>query len=190
MQVVRRDRPFYDASRGGMTLSGGEPLWQPEGARELLGIAKAEAIHTAVETCGSVVWPVIETMLSAVDLWLYDLKHLEGEAHQRLTGRGNEEVLANLERLLAVGAALALRVPVIPGRNDDSWLVERLPTWLRSHPGVREVHLMPYNRLAESKYRSLGWDYALRGVEPPPEERTKALAERLREAGVEVRVGG
>jgi pyruvate formate lyase activating enzyme len=156
MGVVVRDRAFYHASGGGMTLSGGEPLWQAAGARRLLELARGEGIHTAVETCGCVEWAVVKGVLELVDLWLFDVKQLDPEVHRAMTGTRNEGIIANLDGLLEAGARAIVRVPVVPGRNDGGWLVERLPGWLRERPRVREVHLMPYNRLAESKYRSLG----------------------------------
>ena len=190
MGVVGRDRGFYEASGGGMTLSGGEPLWQSAGAGRLLELARGEGIHTAVETCGCVEWPVVRSVLELVDVWLFDVKELDPGAHRAMTGSGNEGILANLDGLLAAGARVIVRVPVVPGRNDGVWLVERLPRWLRERPRVREVHLMPYNRLAESKYRSLGVEYALAGLEAPTDEELEAVKARLEGVGVRVRVGG
>jgi pyruvate formate lyase activating enzyme len=190
MDVVRRDRIFYDASGGGMTLSGGEPLAQAEGARTLLTQAKEDEIHTAVETCGAVSWGAIASVLDLVDLWLFDVKQLDAAAHRAATVSGNEEILDNLERLLAAGEEVIVRVPVIPGSNDGRWLGEDLPEWLRAHEAVREVHLMPYNRLAAAKYAGLGLTFALAELAPPSEAETEAVKAQIESAGVRVRVGG
>ncbi|UCC67867.1 MAG: glycyl-radical enzyme activating protein [Armatimonadota bacterium] len=190
MSVVKRDRAFYEASGGGMTLSGGEPLWQAEGARALLELARREGIDTAVETCGFVEWAVIESVRDAVGLWLYDVKHVDPRRHRRMTAESNERIISNLDRLLSAGAEVILRMPVIPRSNEGEGAIEQLAEWLRGRPGIREVHLMPYNRLAESKYRSLGLEYALAGLEAPTEEELDGLKARLQGTGVRVRVGG
>ncbi len=188
--VVCRDRDFYYASGGGVTLSGGEPLLQAEGARAILHLARSEGIHTAIETCGCVEWSAVASVLGLVNLWLFDLKHLEADIHQRLTGLSNDLALGNLEQLLSAGEQIILRLPVIPGRNDGAWLEEALPRWLRARRQVLEVHLMPYHRLAESKYAGLGLDYALAGLAAPSAEKLEELKSRLEATGVQVRVGG
>jgi pyruvate formate lyase activating enzyme len=190
IEVVRRDRIFYDATGGGMTLSGGEPLAQPEGARAVLELAREDGISSAAETCGAVAWGVIASVLGLVDLWLFDVKHLDLGAHKALTGSGNEEILANLERLLAAGEDVILRVPLIPGQNDGNWLETELPEWLRAHGAIRAVHLMPYNRLAASKYRSLGLAFPLAELEPPSGPEIEEVKARLAAAGVRVQIGG
>lgn len=189
MQVVRKDFTFYQQSGGGVTLSGGEPLAQAKGARALLHLARAEGIHNAVETCGHADWRSFEPLLEAVDLWLYDIKHMGEKEHRVLTGVYNRRILANLRRLLERGAQVTLRMPIIPGYNDG-FFDRRLVELLEKHNTLREVHLMPYNQLAESKYEPLGLQYELRGTQPPPEEELQQLKARLEELGVEVRVGG
>ena len=134
MEVVRRDRAFYDSSGGGVTLSGGEPLTQPEGARALLGLAREEGLHTAVETCGCVAWEAMESAMELVSLWLYDVKYADTAVHRAMTGRGNETILSNLERLLAAGAEAVVRVPVVPGYNDGEGLIAGMERWLLAHP--------------------------------------------------------
>ncbi len=129
-------------------------------------------------------------MMDAVDLWLYDLKHLDPEAHRALTGSHNETILDNLERLLSAGAEVVLRLPLIPGCNDDDGSMARLAAWLAEHAGVSEVHLMPYNMLAESKYESIGLPYPLRGARAIPPARIEAHRNALSRAHVVVRVGG
>jgi pyruvate formate lyase activating enzyme len=127
--VVLRDRIFYETSNGGVTLSGGEPLLQPEFAAAILARCRAEGLHTTVDTSGQAPPEALDRLIPLTDLWLFDVKHLDPEAHREATGVSNERLLANLRRLEAAlrarenrvapeGAALMLRVPLIPGYND------------------------------------------------------------------------
>ncbi len=189
---VTRDALYFEASGGGLTLSGGEPLAQPDFAAELLRRYKREEKggHTAVETCGFVAWPVIERVAPDVDLFLYDLKHLDPEEHRRLTGEGNQLVLDNARRLAAAGYAMVMRLPLIAGVNDRREHLEDAADFILSLPGVRRLDLLPYHRLGEPKYRRLGKDYALEG-EPPLDSRQVArAAEILSAKGLEVNIGG
>jgi pyruvate formate lyase activating enzyme len=190
IEIVARDRPFYDASGGGVTLSGGEPLAQVRGARALLRLAQARGIHTAVETCGYAEWRRIAPLLDLVDLWLYDVKHLDPGVHQEFTGVPNRRIIANLERLLAAGAAVILRIPLIPGHNDGDDFFTLLSQWLAKHDSIGEVHLMPYNRLARSKYAGLGLPYPLGDAESLPSTLLAARRAALERTGRIVRVGG
>jgi pyruvate formate lyase activating enzyme len=189
---VTRDALYFEASGGGLTLSGGEPLAQPEFAAELLRRYKHEEKggHTAVETCGFVAWPVIERVAPDVDLFLYDLKHLDPDEHRRLTGQDNRLVLDNARRLAAAGHGLVMRLPLIAGVNDRREQLEAAADFILSLPGVRRLDLLPYHRLGEPKYRRLGKAYALEG-EPSLDGRQVARAvEILAAKGLEVTIGG
>ena len=117
MAVVLRDREYYQASRGGITLSGGEPLFQPAFAKALLEAAKAAGLHTVVETAGFVDWGVFESIRPVVDLFLYDYKETDAHLHQAFTGQPNAPILANLKKLHAAGGRILLRCPMIPEFN-------------------------------------------------------------------------
>jgi glycyl-radical enzyme activating protein len=190
LEVVLRDAPFYETSHGGLTLSGGEPLAQPEAAAELLRLARDQDIHTAVETSGYAPWPVLESLLGVVDLWLYDVKHLAPQAHRAATGVGNRRILSNLSRLVASGSRVTLRLPIIPSQNDDDRSLAALVAWVAGMKGLREVHLMPYNALARSKFAGLGLRYALSHVQPPSDELLAHLKARMEADGRHVRTGG
>jgi pyruvate formate lyase activating enzyme len=189
---VTRDALYFEASGGGLTLSGGEPLAQPEFAAELLRRYKHEEKggHTAVETCGFVAWPVIERVAPDVDLFLYDLKHLDPEEHRRLTGQGNRLVLENARRLAAAGHALVMRLPLIAGVNDRREQLEAAADFILSLPGVRRLDLLPYHRLGEPKYRRLGKTYALEGEPAPTDGQVARAVEILAAKGLEVTIGG
>lgn len=187
-----KDALYVEASGGGLTLSGGEPLAQPDFAAELLRRYKRDekGRHTAVETCGFVEWAVFQRLAADVDLFLYDLKHMDPLEHQRLTGADNRLILENARRLADAGRVLVIRLPLIAGINDSAQNLEATASFVRALPGVRRIDLLPYHRLGEPKYRRLGKAYALKG-EPSLGRRQVAAAQAVLEAnGLEVSVGG
>jgi len=192
LEEVARDALYFEASGGGLTLSGGEPLAQPDFAAELLRRYKREERggHTAVETCGFVAWSVIERVAPDVDLFLYDLKHVDPEEHRRLTGEGNQLVLDNARRLAAAGYAMVMRLPLIAGVNDRREQLEAAADFILSLPGVRRLDLLPYHRLGEPKYRRLGKAYPLAGEPSLSSEQVARAAEILAAKGLEVTIGG
>ena len=155
MDEVRRDAPFYRRSGGGVTFSGGEPLAQPDFVLECLRRCRRFGYHTAVETCGHVLWDDLAAAAPLTDLFLYDLKQLDTARHKELTGAGNELILENLERLLETGAAVKVRVPLIPGANDDAGSLAALADFVAGHQGVQGVDLLPYHPLGLHKYEAL-----------------------------------
>jgi pyruvate formate lyase activating enzyme len=189
---VARDALYFEASGGGMTLSGGEPLAQADFTYDLLRRYKREekGRHTALETCGFVEWPVIARIAPEVDLFLYDLKHLDPAEHLRLTGQSNELILDNARRLAAAGHDLVIRLPLIAGFNDHREHLEAVAEFIRSLAGVRRVDLLPYHRLGEPKYRRLGKEFALGGRPALAGERLAEACEVLEARGLEVTVGG
>ncbi len=197
MEAVRSDRVFYDESGGGVTFSGGEPGMQPDFLCALLDACDAEGIHTAVDTCGALPWEVLQRIARRADLVLYDLKIIEPQRHRRYTGVSNELILENLERLaeLRIDEALPLeirvRVPVVPGVNDDDDNFRRLGVFLSGLPGERLcVDLLPYQRLGEAKYEALGLDYRLPGTRPPDPNDVRRFAEIVSLHGSPVTVRG
>jgi len=189
---VARDALYAEHSGGGLTLSGGEPLAQPEFALELLRRYRREekGAHTAVETSGEADWEVLEALLPEVDLFLYDLKHPDPAAHRRLTGRGNERILENARRLAAAGAELVIRMPLIEGENDDPRALGAAADFVASLRAVRRIDLLPYHRLGEPKYRRLGRRYRLEGKPAASPGRVEAARAFLAGCGFEVRIGG
>jgi pyruvate formate lyase activating enzyme len=188
MAEVRRDAPFFRRSGGGVTFSGGEPLAQPALLLECLRRCRRWGYHTAVETCGQARWDDLREVASLTDLFLYDLKALDPARHEELTGLGNELILENLERLLAAGAGVVVRVPVVPGANDDDAGLESLAAFVAEHPGVSRVDLLPCHALAAHKYAAL--DLAPPELERPDPQRLAAMAADVTRcaAGVECHV--
>ena len=155
VQRVLRDRDYY-GSNGGVTLSGGECLLQADAAAALLHALKAEGIHTAIDTSGAVPWSAFEKTMAACDLYLYDVKCIDAERHRAWIGADNALILENARRLSAAGKAMWVRVPVIPGFNDDEAEMRRIADFVRQLPSVESVTLMPYHTLGKSKYETLG----------------------------------
>jgi pyruvate formate lyase activating enzyme len=174
MAEVRRDAPFFRRSGGGVTFSGGEPLAQPGFLLEALRRCRRWGYHTAVETCGHVRWQDMAAAADVTDLFLYDLKQLDQARHAELTGLGNELILRNLERLLALGADVTVRVPVVPGANDDQESFAALSAFVADHTALRRVELLPYHPLGAHKYDAL--DLARAPYARPEPARLEAAA--------------
>ena len=184
---VLADKPFYETSGGGMTLSGGEPLMQPDFAEALLKAAKSEGLHNAVETCGFAEWERFERLLPWVDLFLFDLKETEPERHAELTGAPLAPILRNLCDLYARGAKVLLRLPVVPGYNDRPEHFEAVGAICRDMPDLLGVEVMPYHRLGEGKRERLGLPADGRpDIEPPTREAVAEWVKALRGAGANV----
>jgi pyruvate formate lyase activating enzyme len=150
-----------------VTLSGGEPLYQPEFARRLLQDCKQHGLHTAVETSGCATWERLEAMRAFTDLFLFDLKVIDPAKHRLLCGADNALILANARRLSATGAEVVFRTPVIPGYNDSPEDLSELAEFVRSLPHRHPVELMSYHRIGSGKYEALGMTYALPDVKTP-----------------------
>ena len=169
---------------------------QPEFAEALLRLARAEGIHTALETAGHTQWPVFARLLPHLDLLLYDVKHVDSAAHRRDTGLGNELILANLRRIADLPAPkIIVRVPVIPGFNADEASLRAIAAFvLGLGRRVSEINLLPYHTLGKAKYQSLGRDYPWedqpRLTEDEIERLAAQVAEQVAAAGIAVRVGG
>jgi pyruvate formate lyase activating enzyme len=190
MSEVLRDAAFYDEG-GGMTLTGGEPTMQPHLAEALLILARNAGLTTAMETCGHTRWSVFESLLPHLDTVLFDVKHLDSETHRRATGVGNELILANLHHLVNAGAHVVLRIPVVPGFNDDIAHFDRVADLAASLGGaVRRIDLLPYHALGRAKYRALGRAYPWDGFDAPTDELVSQLAQRLTYFGLETTIGG
>jgi pyruvate formate lyase activating enzyme len=190
MDEIRRDIAFYDESGGGVTFSGGEPLMQPGFLLALLQACKAEEIHTALDTCGYATWETLDGIRRSVDLFLYDLKLVDGARHREFTGASNGLIVSNLKALSQAGQEIILRVPVIPGVNDDDGSMRQIGALAAALPHLRQVDLLPYHHTAIDKYQRLGRAYALAGARPPSVERMGAIASVLQSFGLGVKIGG
>jgi pyruvate formate lyase activating enzyme len=187
---VLQDRLFYDESGGGVTLSGGEPLIQPEFAYAVLAACRAHGLHTAVDTCGYGRREDLLALATVADLFLYDVKILDDARHRQYTGASNLVILENLKALGEVRANIWIRVPVIPGFNDHERDVEATAAWVASLGNIRHLHLLPYHALGTNKAQRVGRVPPVKPAAGSADDHLKTLAERARAYGLVVQIGG
>ena len=189
LRLALEDRSFYEESGGGVTLSGGEPLVQPEFTQAFLSALKENGIHTALDTCCFVPREALRAVLPVTDLFLVDFKHADSAVHRKLTGQPNGPILDNLRFLSESGAAIEIRIPFVPGCNDSNANLEAAGRFLGSLRGITCVRLLPYHSLARSKYLALGLPDTMPHVEPPDDGQLRHAAEILNQYGLSARSG-
>jgi pyruvate formate lyase activating enzyme len=189
MSAIRRDVLFFDESGGGVTFSGGEPLSQPGFLEAALLACKLERLHTVVDTCGYAPSSVLLRLISYVDLFLFDLKFASDARHLPVVGVSNAPILANLALLVSEHRDVVVRIPVIPGINDDDENLQQSFDIL-SNLGIRRVDLLPFHEAGVEKYRRLALPYRLGQVQPPSSEVMQELAARFSDRGFEIKIGG
>ncbi len=174
LQEVVKDRLFYENSGGGVTLSGGEPMNQPDFTGALLKQCKNKGIHTVLDTSGYVQMGLWDRVLENVDLILYDLKHMDPEKHREFTGVSNQLILANARKLASLKIPLVIRIPLIPGYNDTDENSESCARFLKEL-GITNVELLPFHNLCVSKYAKLQKEWKLNKIISPARERLEEL---------------
>jgi pyruvate formate lyase activating enzyme len=187
---VEKDRPFYERSEGGLTVSGGEPLAQSQFCLELLKQAKQRDIHTVVDTSGYVKWETLQEALLWTDLFLFDVKADDRELHTRLTGVENTRIKENLGKLLEHDATLIVRIPLIPGYNDTPSEIAGIADMLKRFRSVPPVHILAYHQFAEQKYPPIGREYSLQGVQMPGPDYLRQLGQLFEDRGLCVDIKG
>ena len=191
MEIIEKERVFFDQSGGGVTFSGGEPLLHPGVLIELLEECGRRGIHRAVDTAGHVQQEVLLEVARHDDLFLYDLKVMDPELHEQWTGVNNERILANLRLLSATGIRIIIRVPVVGGVNDDEGNIRQTAEFISSLPsGGIEVHLLPYHTVAQHKFAKLGKTDAFILMEEPEKEFLDRAVACFAEYGIVAQVGG
>ena len=186
---ILADQVFYEQSGGGVTFSGGEALCHIDALEPLAAECRRRGLHVAVDTCGHVPREAFERILPYTDLFLYDLKHMDPAAHQRLTGQDNRLILDNLAFLAAAGALISLRLPLIGGLNDDPKNIDAVLRFIRTLP-IRQVHLLPYHNTGSSKYCKLGWEKSAATLSAPLPEQLEEIRQRFAAAGLAACIGG
>ena len=187
LQAALRDRDYYQASGGGLTLSGGDPVFQPQFAEALLRGAKSQGLHCCVETSGYALWGAIRGLLPLVDLWLYDFKETDPRLHEQYTGKPNALILANLRQLHAEGARIRLRCPLVPGHNARQEHLDGIVAITRELAQLEGVELLPYYDLWRAKLKRFGLESKLPvSVKPPDRDAMKSWNDYLRSKGVRV----
>ena len=174
----------YWGEEGGLTVSGGEPLLQPDFVSELFSLARSEGVRTCLDTAArpfrqAPEWLArFDRLLDVTDLVLLDIKHIDEAAHRALTGSGNGPVLACARHLSGRGVPVWIRHVLVPGRTDDPAALRRLAAFVSSLRNVRRVEVLPYHAFGVAKWRALSLPYALEGV-PPPSAAALAAARRI-----------
>lgn len=191
LEVLMKDKPFYEESGGGVTFSGGEPLMQPEGLLGLLKGSKRNGLHTTLDTSGFAPREVLERVLPFTDLFLYDLKNDDPDLHRKYTGVDNRLIRRNADFLLRSGAQLIFRVPVIPGINSTEEEVDGMVRFLEERKDhLKEVHLLPYHRIADHKYLRMHLKNEMPGVSEPGDDFMESMKSTFERTGLEVHIGG
>lgn len=187
---VLRDRPFY-GDGGGMTVTGGEPTMQPDFCAALLQLAHDAGVTTALETCGYTQWAIFERLLPHVDLFLYDIKHVDAAPHRQFTGVDNAPILTNLQRLTAAGARVRARIPLIPGFNATPEDVAAIAKFIAYLPRpVQGVDLLPYHTMGKAKYTALGREFPWVDHARLTDAQIREMATIFAAHGLAVTIGG
>lgn len=184
---VKKDKSFYDESGGGVTMSGGEPLFQSDSTLELTKRCKESGINVILDTCGFSAYSILCKISEYVDLIFYDIKHMDSVKHRAFTGVKNSVILNNLERI-SHEKAVVVRIPLIPGINDDVDNLKTLAEFIKGKVDskhLKEVAILPYHRIGVEKYAGLGREYKLQHVHPLSKEHLKKVGELLRSYGLE-----
>lgn len=178
LDELLEDKDFYESSEGGVTLSGGECLMQPDFCAELLKRLKENGIHTAVDTCGFVSRGAINKVLPHTDLFLYDMKAFDEEVHIECTSQSNKIILENLKYIDDCGAKVEIRIPFVPGYNSNQ--IEKIADYLSKLKNITKVKVLPYHNYAGTKYKSLDMPDTL--PKKLPEDSEIKVAEKILEA--------
>lgn len=190
MEEIKKDYSYYRRSGGGVTLSGGEALLQPDFAVELLKECQEYGINTAIESACFADFNTIRRYLPYIDTFLMDIKHMDSKKHEAFIGKPNELILENARKIAETGANLIIRVPVVPTFNDTKEEIFDIASFAKTLPGVKELHLLPYHRLGQDKYEGLGLEYTLTDITPPDNQYMELLLETANKSGLRCQIGG
>ena len=201
LEEALRDKPFYVNSGGGVTISGGEPTLKSRFCRKVLQRLKEEGVHTAIETCANNHWEHIERLIPLTDLFMIDLKSMDGVIHKEVTGAPNARIIENARRLAQTDIPLVFRTPVVPSVSFDPETIDEIATFVQSLIELRAANkpkrkkptpiryeLLTFHKLAADKYRDLGLIYAATNLEIPNREQMEDLADVARSRGLQVTV--
>lgn len=185
-----KDSVYYRLSGGGITLSGGECLFQPEFSIALLRATHEAGFNTAIESTANAPIETVRQVLPHVDHFLLDIKHMNSDKHKAFTGRDNMQILENARLIAKEAKHLIIRVPVIPTFNDTVEEISAIAKFTSEILPNGELHLLPYHRLGSDKYKALGRDYTLKDIVPPSEEHMNQLKLAAEKYNLKVKIGG
>lgn len=191
MEIVEKERLFFDQSGGGVTFSGGEPLLQSDFLITLLDELGSRSIHRVVDTTGFTQSKILLKVAQRTDMFLYDLKMMDSTLHKKWTGVRNEQILKNLQLLSETDALINIRIPLIKGVNDNPDNIEQTAAFIADLSGPKKkINILPYHNIAAHKYLKLGAKYDSSEMAEPSDEETTSIISRFSDFGLEVIVGG
>lgn len=191
INIIEKERPFFDQSGGGVTFSGGEPLMHTKLLVELLDECICRGIHTAIDTAGNVSLETLLKVAERANLFLYDLKTMDTNIHKHWIGSGNEKIIHNLQALAETGAHIIIRIPLISGINDDDVNIEKTAVFVASLAGEKkEVHLLPYHAIAQNKYVKLGKSEQFEKLKEPDKDSLVKAIQKFADFGIKASIGG
>lgn len=190
VKEIEKDQLFFDESGGGVTFSGGEPLFQIDFLASMLRECKAMDFHTVVDTSGFAPKEHLEWIIEHVDLFLFDVKQMDDEEHKKLTGVSNRQILENLAYLIDQKKKLIIRYPMIPGFNDSYENIMKMIRFLEDSTYQSEIHILPYHRMGKDKYERFNKENNMPDIPSLNEEDTLWAKEIFEEAGFIVGIGG
>ncbi|MGD0341994.1 MAG: glycyl-radical enzyme activating protein [Bacteroidales bacterium] len=192
LSTLEKERTFLAESGGGITFSGGEPMQQSDFLLEALKACKAKSYHTAVDTSGYSQPDNFKAIMPYTDLFLFDIKHLDNARHEKYTSVSNTLIISNFKLILNSGRDVMVRIPVIPGYNDDDRNLEKLRSFISENmvENLRKICLLPYHRIGSSKYKRMNIPDRMKGIEPPSSARMNELKGFFAETGIKIKIGG
>jgi len=192
LEILEKEKVFIDQSKGGVTFSGGEPMLQTEFLLEALKACTEKGFHTAVDTSGYSSAENFRSIIPYTDLFLFDIKHLDESKHLESTGVSNYGILDNYRLLMKSGKDIMIRIPVIPGINDDPDYLLRLRQFITTTKtgSLKKINLLPFHKIGASKYKRFNIPYRMEGVEPPEKEKMQKMKDFFMETGIKVKIGG
>jgi pyruvate formate lyase activating enzyme len=190
LNEIKKDIPFYDTSGGGVTFSGGEPLMQAAFLIQMLKLCGSEQIHRAIDTTGHAACETLMSIAGHTDLFLFDLKMMDSDKHKKYSGVTNHLILDNLSHLARQGVNIIIRIPMLPGVNDDAENLDRTGSFLNRLQTVTKVDILPYHDFQKSKYNRFEMLHNTDNITPPTREMLECAKKRLENFGLEVTIGG
>lgn len=190
LQEIISDKVFYEESDGGVTFSGGEPMFQSEFLLKLAKRCKEEGIHTALDTSGHVNWDKFAKVLKYIDLILYDLKAVDPAIHKEYVGTDNHIIIENLKKLKNYTNEIFLRLPIVRGVNDSLDDAKKILCIIKGNDNIKQINLLEYHKMGMEKYPRIGREYELTGEEKPLEMQISQLKKIYEDSGYKVVIGG
>ena len=187
---VKKDEIIFKHSRGGVTISGGEPLFDADFALNLLRAFKKEGISTGVDTCGQIPWSDLEPMLPYVDFFLWDIKHMDPEKHKTLTGVSNKLILSNAVAVSEKKVPIYIRIPIIPSCNDSEENIRATCEFAKKLSSVVEVDIMPLHHLGKARYESLNLPYPIGNLALIPDDVMQGIKRLIESYGLKCVIEG